>query len=895
MSAAQRPDHAAYAQGGRRRLPLVGRDEELACVRDALLVHNGVVVTGPAGIGKTRLAADAAQEASAGSALVQIRGSASVSAVPLSAFVQVLPERVSGALPERLRLFQEVEAEVRARAGGSRGLLLVDDAHLLDASSAALLFHVVSTGSAAAVVTVRPGEAMPEPVRRLWADEVLPVLELGPLDRMAVGAFALAALGSPLADLTVSRVARLTRGNPLYLRELLVAVRPDLRAEDGELRWDGPVRVTDRLADLLAARVRHLSPRAVEALQLIALGEPLYLAEAQTLSDVPTLVELERSGLIVSAGDGGRVEVRIEHPMTAETVRATIPPLTAAVLHDRLADAVGRVPGAGRDDQLRAAVWRMRGTAPAEDPELLTAASVSATRSYDPVLGERLARAVLEAAPSAAAGVALGSALVAQRRFEEAEDTLGHWWEAALDSGPADLRFMLCHERAVALTSGLGRGGRAAQLLASAERSRPDRGWRALLRALRSDALTSVDLDAAYELGRPIIEDAASSPLSRLLALRSVVAWLSSAGRTDDALALLDQFSGLSVGLADQYPPGVALVSGLRGYTLGVGGRLADLERTMRAALQSAVSSGSEDAMGGAYLGLGLRAFSAGDMNLARDHLERAVHHLSVADSPAYRPRALIPLAATCAIQGDRTAADAAIRAARQAVGANVSDPYSASELAASEAWCTALAEGPDAGAGTAARAARAARPVVLRSLFAAAAYRLGCREPDVIEIMQSGNTAQSSILRAIAAHGSAVAAGPDGHALEQVAIIYEKTGFLLYAAEAWIEASEAHASSRPSTARRAAARARTLLSGPVTGARTPAVLRLSAPELTGRERQVALAVAAGMSNGEIAAALGRSTRTVEWHLQQAYSKLGVHDRSSLAEVLSGVRTGAIH
>lgn len=52
-----------------------------------------------------------------------------------------------------------------------------------------------------------------------------------------------------------------------------------------------------------------------------------------------------------------------------------------------------------------------------------------------------------------------------------------------------------------------------------------------------------------------------------------------------------------------------------------------------------------------------------------------------------------------------------------------------------------------------------------------------------------------------------------------------------------------------------------------------------------------ALAVAAGESNADIAESLGRSVRTVEWHLQQAYAKLGVHDRATLTDVLTGPGT----
>lgn len=55
---------------------------------------------------------------------------------------------------------------------------------------------------------------------------------------------------------------------------------------------------------------------------------------------------------------------------------------------------------------------------------------------------------------------------------------------------------------------------------------------------------------------------------------------------------------------------------------------------------------------------------------------------------------------------------------------------------------------------------------------------------------------------------------------------------------------------------------------------------------LTAQELQVALAVGDGLSNGEAAAALFVSRKTVEAHLTRVYRKLGVRSRSELAGYL---------
>ena len=60
-------------------------------------------------------------------------------------------------------------------------------------------------------------------------------------------------------------------------------------------------------------------------------------------------------------------------------------------------------------------------------------------------------------------------------------------------------------------------------------------------------------------------------------------------------------------------------------------------------------------------------------------------------------------------------------------------------------------------------------------------------------------------------------------------------------------------------------------------------------PELSVRQREVALLAARGASNREIAERLVVSVRTVENHLYAVYERLGVAGRRELPEVLGVV------
>jgi DNA-binding CsgD family transcriptional regulator len=143
-----------------------------------------------------------------------------------------------------------------------------------------------------------------------------------------------------------------------------------------------------------------------------------------------------------------------------------------------------------------------------------------------------------------------------------------------------------------------------------------------------------------------------------------------------------------------------------------------------------------------------------------------------------------------------------------------------------------------------------------------------------------------SRMVAAFAAHAAALDAG-DGGRLAEVGEGYAGRGAMLLAAEAGTQAAAAHAATgRRASARAAAARARDLLAA-CEDAATPITTQLGAPpDLSRREHEVARLAARGLTNRQIAERLYVSVRTAESHLAQVFTKLGVHRRDELAEVL---------
>ncbi|MER7899212.1 LuxR family transcriptional regulator [Streptomyces sp. NPDC096046] len=281
--------------------PFAGRDDELELVRRSLTgVRRGIVVTGPAGCGKTRLAVEAVR----GTDRARAAGTPESRTIPFAAFAHLLPESVT------------LHRAVRSLSGIRT--LLVDDAHLLDDASAALVHQLAVHGRTRLLVVATDGSPVPGAIARLWTGELLPRLALKPLPEEETGRLLTAGAG-PLDALTVNRLRRLSQGDLRLLRDLLTAVRGLLTPvpDTGERAWRGPVPLTPAVRERTAAVLGRDRPLEREALDRLAFAEPLP-SDLDDL-DLDALEVLESDGLIEVDEHGA---VRLAHPLYGPVLRA---------------------------------------------------------------------------------------------------------------------------------------------------------------------------------------------------------------------------------------------------------------------------------------------------------------------------------------------------------------------------------------------------------------------------------------------------------------------------------------------------------------------------------------------------------------------------------------------
>ena len=311
----------------------------------------GTVLIGSAGVGKTWLARTAADRLASQFGRVDwVTGT--TPAVPFSAFNHLIEVPGTGKTAAVLRAARESLGDGR--------LLIVDDAHLLDKLSAALVYQLAVSGASKLIVTVAPNAPVAEEISALWRDNLLARIDVAP-----------------------------------------------------------PGHDDSRQARLVEAFVAALPGTAHRVLEYLTVENPLSLADASALAGRDAVTDAEAAGAVVVDGD----RVRPVHPLFVDAVRNGLGGPELRRLRTQLVDRLaGSSPGSVVD-RLRLAVLALDSDSPQPLAELAAAAEES-LRLGDLELSERLGRAAVDRSPDLSIRLTLAYALAWQGRGREADAVL---------------------------------------------------------------------------------------------------------------------------------------------------------------------------------------------------------------------------------------------------------------------------------------------------------------------------------------------------------------------------------------------------------------------------------------------------------------------------------------
>jgi DNA-binding CsgD family transcriptional regulator len=900
---------------------ILGRDRELGELR-ALLDRSrdsaggAIVVHGEAGVGKSTLLAAVAADAT-GFTVLRTRGSEAESPLAYAALHRLLrpvlgnldrlPTRQRKALaavfglddgaPEehdRFLIFLAALGLLTDAAERTPVLCVVDDAHWLDdASSAALQFIArrVEFERIAILFGARDGG-----VRR-FEPEDLPGFQLQGLERDAAERLLAESARAPVpADVLAQLYAR-TNGNPLALVEVPAALSP--AQLEGEAHLPAHLPLTDGLERMFLDRVGRL-PEAARAFLLVAAaddsGELLTVRRAaEMLHASEGLLDAERSGLV------GVRESTLEfrHPLVRSAIYSSAASVERRRAHGALADAL-----AERGDSDRA-IWHRADAL--DEPDEVTAAEL-----------ERVGRRAGQNGGHEAASAA----------FERAADLSVHRQERARRQFSAALSAWFA-----------GQGNRARTLAQAARSTAADPVLLADIDGLR--AFVEVNFGSP-QVGHGILmraaRDVAGADRARARKLAMIATAFAAFGY--DSGAGIDPTTLAPLDRDDADPLAIAFDRLLHASAAIVRGDTAGAVAAVRQALASADGLRDPDLLTNAgivamQVGNDVEAMRWHDLQLedgrSRAALSAILHALTrrtivqlavgqfsavaasagevldlsvTTNQPNQRALPLAELALIGALRGDDGLPEqlAAAEQALRAHPAGVLDGVIRDVLA----WARAVQE--DSPATALHHLQHITHPIFARVAAIdriEAAVRAGQRADAgaVVDDLAGFAEATGEVwAHSAASHGRAVLA--EGNEAEQhfraalagsgrntrpfnVARTELAYGVFLRRARRRTDARE-HLRNAATTFERLGARRWADRAAEELRASGEALRRRddsgTAP-LTAQERQVAKLVQQGLPNREVAARLFVSPRTVDFHLRNVFTKLGISSRGALSQI----------
>ncbi|EID13352.1 BTAD domain-containing putative transcriptional regulator [Mycolicibacterium phlei] len=349
------------------RAPLFGRDRELAAADEVLARVAGgatrwMVLSGPPGIGKTRLAEEISQRAGAAGGDVVWVSCPDEGLTPpwwpmrqlvraLGGDADTVLEVPGNADPDTARFLVYERIQALLESAPRPLAVVIDDAQWADSTSASCLAYIAGAlrdRPVLVLVTVRDGEHSVEVARLLSTiarGKDNRHIEVSALSSDEVALLASAVADEPVTATEAAELADRTGGNPFFVSEYA-------RLPRGERAGSEIPRAVRAVLD---RRLATLDPVVVQVLRTAAvIGEVIDAAAVPLLAkttglDLDTLADhLDEAAdeRIIVTGHGGGYE--FAHGLLREQLLAGIPALRRQRLHARLAEALAdsTAPGA---------------------------------------------------------------------------------------------------------------------------------------------------------------------------------------------------------------------------------------------------------------------------------------------------------------------------------------------------------------------------------------------------------------------------------------------------------------------------------------------------------------------------------------------------------------------
>ncbi len=352
----------------------------------------GAVVVGPWGVGKSTLARAAHAAIAETTHVVRLFGSPAETLISYGSLAVLLARLPAAATESPSSIIRGIDELLRRDADGRQILLVIDDLPGLDPMSVGVIMHLLLSHTAKALIVIREIGQLPEDLVWLVKDGFLEEIRLNYFSRDEVGTLIAKATKTFVSETAVTALYNASQGIPLVLQALFREQVANGRLQLSRGGWviSGVLNLssTSVLAETVMTRLARETDSTRSGIEKMSLLGRASLPVAISVLGQETVWELEERGyLLIDAGE--RYNTQLSERYLGEMVRST---LTPERMTELLQEIAAKFSTELQDLQpleiMALAAWSLDAGLGLEPVFGLRAAS-HAVRHFDPVLALR--------------------------------------------------------------------------------------------------------------------------------------------------------------------------------------------------------------------------------------------------------------------------------------------------------------------------------------------------------------------------------------------------------------------------------------------------------------------------------------------------------------------------
>jgi DNA-binding CsgD family transcriptional regulator/tetratricopeptide (TPR) repeat protein len=307
VSATLSPAEVEHAGGAVNRLRWSGlaRNADAERVRNELLAPGrmGVVITGDRGVGKSLVGRTALAGLDSDVYTLQLRSSGPGAATPYGCLAFTLARLPQSSLGSPTAILHGITSLIRNDAAGRTCVILLDNAGALDELSTGVLLNLLQTRTARLIATVQRTTDLPPDFYWLITSGRLAEVRLANLTEVETLEVLQGVLGQRVSSALANQMHQLVGGSPTLLQAVVSE-----QIERGNLVLSGSVwTLLDEvvldgrtaLEDIVRARYARESPLAREVIDVLSCARTMPLARLARMYGPAVIADMEDAGQIV--------------------------------------------------------------------------------------------------------------------------------------------------------------------------------------------------------------------------------------------------------------------------------------------------------------------------------------------------------------------------------------------------------------------------------------------------------------------------------------------------------------------------------------------------------------------------------------------------------------------